>query len=314
MKQYLSLLKHVLDNGNYIPKDQVRAKVDGQDVGKISTFGERLEFDISESFPLVTTKKVYWKGIVHELLWFISGNSNIRYLLQNDVHIWTDWPYENYIKSLSEDSHTITKEYFEQKILSDKFFAHRWGSCGPIYGKQWRQFGTEDSKEVSANSTRRDQLLSVIDSIISNPHSTRHLVTAWNPAQLDQMALPPCHVLFQFYVRNLQGTKYLDCQLYQRSADLFLGVPFNIASYALLTYMIAHVTGTKPGRFIHVFGDCHVYGNQIEQVEEQLRREERDLPKVELSQKIDNIEEFTYDDISLVGYDPHPAIKAKVAV
>ncbi len=263
MKNYLNTIKHVLENGEL--------KEDRTGTGTISTFGYQNRYDLNDGFPLLTTKRVYFKGVVHELLWIISGSTNIKYLVDNNVNIWNEWADEN-------------------------------GELGPVYGKQWRRWEGKD--------TTVDQLKNLIEGIKNNPSSRRHIINAWNVADVKDMALPPCHAFIQFYV---SGNK-LSCQLYQRSADLFLGVPFNIASYSLLLMMVAQVTGYEVGEFIHSFGDLHIYTNHLEQVKEQITREPRELPKVKLNKNIKNIEDFTYDDIILEGYDPHPAIKGKVSV
>lgn len=264
MKQYLDLCQRILDEGV--------TKEDRTGTGTISVFGHQMRFDLSEGFPLVTTKKLHTRSIFHELLWFLSGDTNIRYLQENGVRIWNEWADEN-------------------------------GDLGPVYGQQWRSFAGRDGKTV-------DQIQWVIDEIKRNPDSRRLVVSAWNPAELDKMALPPCHLLFQFYVANGK----LSCQLYQRSADTFLGVPFNIASYALLTHMIAHVTGLEPGDFVHTLGDAHLYLNHVEQVKLQLTREPMPLPKLKLNPDVKSIFDFTYEDIEVVGYESHPHIKGEVAV
>lgn len=264
MKQYIDCLKYVLENG--VEKD------DRTNTGTISTFGYQNRYDLQEGFPLVTTKRVFWRGVVHELLWFISGDTNIRYLQENNVHIWDEWADEN-------------------------------GDLGSVYGEQWRDWVGKDGQHI-------DQLKNVIEQIKTNPDSRRHLVVAYNPGEVDNQALPPCHSFFQFYVVNGK----LSCQLYQRSADLFLGVPFNIASYALLTTMIAQVCDLEPGEFIHTFGDLHIYKNHLEQVKEQISREPKPLPKLSLNPEIKNIDDFTFDDIILSEYDPHPLIKGEVSV
>lgn len=274
MQVYHDLLRHILENG--------AEKGDRTGTGTISVFGYQMRFDLNEGFPLITTKKVHFKSIVHELLWFISGDTNIRYLQENGVRIWNQWADEN-------------------------------GDLGPVYGKQWRDWNGESI----------DQLQRVIQQLKENPNSRRMMVSAWNPSVLPdtsrsfaenvangKAALPPCHALFQFYVADNK----LSCQLYQRSADVFLGVPFNIASYALLTQMIAQVCDLEVGDFIHSFGDVHIYQNHVEQVELQLTREPKPLPQIKLNPKITSIDDFTYDDIKLVNYDPYPRIKAPVAV
>jgi len=252
--------------------DKGTVKTDRTGVGTKSIFGHQMRFDLSEGFPLLTTKKVHLKSIIYELLWFISGDTNVRYLQEHGVSIWDEWADEN-------------------------------GDLGPVYGHQWRSFPTPNGGSV-------DQLSQVLDLIKNHPDSRRMLVCAWNPAEIDKMALPPCHCLFQFYVANGR----LSCQLYQRSADTFLGVPFNIASYALLTLMIAQVCDLKPGEFIHTTGDTHIYLNHFEQVKEQLSRTPRKLPRMILNPDVKNLFDFKYDDFKLEGYDPYPAIKAPVAV
>lgn len=264
MKQYLDLLRYTLDHG--VRKD------DRTGTGTLSTFGHQARYDLAEGFPLVTTKKLHVKSIIHELLWFVHGETNIRYLQENGVRIWNEWADEN-------------------------------GDLGPIYGAQWRRW-------VDQNGTPHDQLAEAIHTIRTNPDSRRILVNAWNVGQLDEMKLPPCHILFQFYVA--EGT--LSLQMYQRSADLFLGVPFNIASYALLLQMVAQVTGLKAGTFVHTTGDTHLYLNHLEQARTQLSREPRPLPRMILNPEVKNIEDFTYEDFQLEGYDPWPTIKGTVAV
>lgn len=293
MKQYLDFLKHILDNGT--------KKNDRTNTGTISTFGYQMRFDLNEGFPLLTTKRVHLKSIIHELLWFIKGDTNIRYLVLNDVRIWNEWPYEKYKKSPDYKNETI--EEFVEKIKNDVEFANKYGDLGPVYGHQWRHFEGPDGKVV-------DQLLWVIEEIKKNPDSRRLIVNSWNAAMVDQMALPPCHTMFQFYVSDNK----LSCQLYQRSADAFLGVPFNIASYALLTMMIAQVCGLELGEFIHTIGDAHIYLNLLEQVNKQLTRTPRPLPKMIINKEIKNILDFKYEDFELVGYDPYKGIKGTVAV
>lgn len=264
MKQYKELLKRVLAEG-------VR-KEDRTGTGTISVFGHQTRYDLQEGFPLLTTKKMHLKSIIYELLWFIQGSTNVKYLQDNGVRIWNEWALED-------------------------------GELGPIYGYQWRSWPDYQGGHV-------DQLHTVIEDIKNNPDSRRHIVSAWNVGQLDDMQLPPCHILFQFYVANGK----LSCQLYQRSADIFLGVPFNIASYALLTKMIAQVTGLEPGDFIHTLGDAHIYLNHVEQVKLQLTRSPKHLPTMSLNKDIKNIDDFTYDDFTLSGYDPHPRIKGEISV
>ncbi len=292
MKEYLDLCRKVLENGHY--------KDDRTHTGTYSYFGAQMRFSLKEGFPLLTTKKVYLKAIIHELLWFIKGDTNIRYLVQNGVRIWNEWPYENYRKSSDYNGETI--EEFVEKIKNDEEFANKYGDLGPVYGKQWRAFGIDDYQI--------DQLTNVIDEIKTNPNSRRLIVCAWNPLEVNKMALPPCHTLFQFFV--VDGK--LSCQLYQRSADLFLGVPFNIASYALLTMMVAKVCKLELGDFVHTIGDAHIYINHVEQIKCQLERIPRKLPTMIIKRETDKIEDFTYDDFELVDYHPYPAIKGKVAV
>lgn len=292
MKQYLDFLKHIIDNGTQ--------KGDRTGTGTISTFGYQMRFDLNEGFPLLTTKKVFLKAIIHELLWFISGNTNIKYLVDNGVKIWNEWPYEKFKKSKDYKGETL--EEFVEKIKNDDEFAKVYGELGPVYGHEWRHFDGQDCYV--------DQLQRVIDEIKVNPNSRRLIVNAWQAAYVDQMALPPCHMAFQFYVNDGK----LSCQLYQRSADAFLGVPFNIASYSLLTMMVAQVCGLELGEFVHTFGDCHIYNNHIDQINLQLSREPRKLPKMKINPNVKDINEFKYEDFELVDYDPHPMIKGAVAV
>lgn len=269
MQQYLSLLKHILDHGE--------KRRDRTGTGTLSVFGYQMRFDLSQGFPLVTTKKCHMRSIIHELLWFLKGETNIRSLHDNNVTIWDEWADQN-------------------------------GELGPIYGYQWRHWGRSTGTGETAGI---DQISQLIQGIKENPHSRRHIVSAWNVGDLGKMALPPCHVLFQFYVHN-DGR--LSCQLYQRSADTFLGVPFNIASYSLLALMVAQVTDLKPGWFVHTFGDAHLYLNHLEQAKFQLSRTLRPLPAMKLNPAVKNIFEFKYEDFTLEGYDPHPAIKAEISV
>ncbi len=264
MKQYLDLLDNILETGV--------KKEDRTGTGTISLFGHQMRFDLQQGFPLLTTKKLHLKSIIYELLWFLQGDTNIKYLNDHGVSIWNEW-------------------------------ADKDGNLGPVYGHQWRSWPAYDGSQI-------DQITQVVSSVINNPNSRRHLVCAWNVGDIDRMALPPCHILFQFYVANGK----LSCQLYQRSADVFLGVPFNIASYALLTMMMAQVTGLKPGDFVHTFGDVHIYSNHIEQVKLQLSREPRALPTMVINPEVKSIFDFKYEDFKLEGYDPHPHIKGKVAV
>lgn len=309
MKQYLTLLQDIRDNGT--------GKDDRTGVGTRSVFGRQLRFNLADGFPAVTTKKLYMRSIIHELLWFLAGDRNLEYLAQNDVHIWDEWPYRHYIE-VTEDRKVTTEETqteawrsgmneFIKRIATDHEFALKWGDLGPVYGYQWRHWPDGKGGEI-------DQVQRAIDTILQNPGSRRNIVSAWNVSDIDEMAiagLPPCHSLFQFYVRD---GKYLDCQLYQRSADTFLGVPFNIASYALLTSMVAQVTGLVAGEFVHTFGDAHIYNNHIDQVNEQLSREPMKLPTLWLNPEVKNIFDFTFDDIRLENYQSHPAIKAPIAV
>lgn len=290
MKNYLELCKHVLENGT--------RKEDRTGTGTISTFGYQIRCNLDDGFPLLTTKKVYYKAVLGELLWIISGETNIRPLVLQNIRIWNEWPYENYKKSKEYQGETI--EEFVEKIKNSEEFALKHGDLGPVYGKQWR-----DSYGV-------DQLLEVEKSIKENPFSRRHIICAWNPSQIDKMALPPCHAFVQFYVSG--DGKRLSCQLYQRSADLFLGVPFNIASYATLLIMMAHVCNLEPGEFIHTFGDVHIYTNLEEQVRTQITRTPRPLPKLIIKRKVESILDFKYEDFELVGYDPYPKIEGKVSV
>ena len=290
MKQYLDLCRTILENG--IKKE------DRTGTGTISYFGYQMRFDLSEGFPLLTTKKVFLKGIIHELLWFISGSTNIKYLVDNDVKIWNEWPYEIYKKSDSYQNETL--EEFVAKIKNDNDFASRWGELGPVYGKQWRDF----------NGQGVDQLSKLIDQIKANPNSRRLIISAWNPCEVDQMALPPCHSFMQFYVIDNK----LSCQLYQRSGDVFLGIPFNIASYALFTMMIAQVCGLEYGNFVHTIGDAHIYLNHIDQINLQLSRDTRELPTMKINPNVKSIFDFKYEDFELENYNPHKAIKGKVAV
>ena len=288
MKQYLDLCKTILEKG--IKKE------DRTGTGTISYFGYQMRFDLSEGFPLLTTKRVHLKSIIHELLWFISGDTNIKYLVDNDVRIWNDWPYAAYQKSSDYQNETI--EEFALKIKESSDFAKKWGNLGPVYGKQWRNFGGVD------------QLEDLINQIKTNPTSRRLIISAWNPAEIKDMALPPCHCFMQFYVNNNK----LSCQLYQRSADVFLGVPFNIASYALFTMMIAQVCNLELGDFVHTIGDAHIYLNHLEQINKQLTRTPRQLPTMKINPEIKSIYDFKFDDFELVGYDPYKGIKGKVAV
>lgn len=293
MKQYLDLLQHILDKGS--------PKGDRTGTGTISTFGYQMRFDLAKGFPLLTTKRVHLKSIIHELLWFISGDTNIKYLVDNGVKIWNEWPYRNFQKSSDYNKETLDE--FVNKIKTDDVFALKYGNLGPIYGRQWRHFEGPNGKHV-------DQLAEVINNIKNNPNSRRLIINAWNPPLVPEMALPPCHMMFHFYVNNNK----LSCQLYQRSADTFLGIPFNIVSYALLTLMVAQITNLEPGEFIHTLGDAHIYNDHFEQVKLQLSRTPRNLPTMTLNSEIKNIEDFKYEDFKLSNYHPHPSIKGKVSV
>lgn len=261
MKQYLDLLQDILDNGV--------DKADRTGTGTRSVFGRQMRFDLSKGFPLMTTKKIHLKSVIHELLWFIKGDTNIKYLQDNGVRIWNEWADEN-------------------------------GNLGPVYGSQWRNW----------NGDGIDQLKILIDTLKNNPNDRRMIVTAWNPSKINEMALPPCHMTFQFYVANNK----LSCMLYQRSCDMFLGVPFNIASYALLTQMLAHICGFELGEFVHTLGDTHIYFDHMEQVKEQLSREPKSLPQMIIKRKVDSIDDFKYEDFEIINYDPYPLIKGKVSV
>lgn len=304
-QQYLDLLTDIMKNG--------RGKEDRTGTGTISVFGRQLRFDLSEGFPLLTTKKMFMKGITHELLWFLQGSSNIKYLVDNNVHIWDDWPYRYYNHQAEKgEIAKLTQEEFVQRIKDDTKFAKKWGELGPVYGVQWRRWKTPDGREIDQIS----ELIQNIKDVASGKSyksSRRLIISAWNVADIEEMTkagLPPCHSLFQFYV--LDGK--LSCQLYQRSADTFLGVPFNIASYALFTMMIAHVTGLKPGEFVHTFGDAHLYLNHLDQVKEQLARKPFPLPRMKINPEVKDIFSFRIDDFTLEGYQSHPAIKAPIAV
>jgi thymidylate synthase len=264
MKQYHDLMRHVLEHG--------ATKTDRTGTGTLSVFGYQMRFDLSEGFPLLTTKKLHTKSIIHELLWFLTGDTNIKYLTENGVSIWNEWADVN-------------------------------GNLGPVYGSQWRSWPASNGKKI-------DQITQVINQIKSNPDSRRLIVSAWNVGEIENMALPPCHAFFQFYVADGK----LSCQLYQRSADIFLGVPFNIASYALLTLMVAQVCNLKPGDFIHTLGDAHLYSNHIDQAKLQLTRELRKLPVMKINKEVKDIFKFRFEDFTLEGYDPHPHIKASVAI
>lgn len=293
MKQYLDALRDVLENGNM--------RDDRTGTGTISKFGVQMRFDLSKGFPLVTTKKVFLKGVIYELLFFIRGETNIKYLLDHDVHIWDKDAYRYYVERCKYYGETPCgmEEFIERATRLDSEYNYLYGDLGPIYGLQWRGW--------KGNDLLFDQIRDVIYEIRNNPTSRRLIVSAWNVADLPHMALPPCHVMFQFYVNDGK----LSCQMYQRSGDMFLGVPFNIASYALLTMMVARECGLGLGEFIHCIGDAHIYKNHIEQVREQLKREPRPLPTMLLNPDVHNVDDFKYEDFKLVGYDPWPAIKGE---
>ncbi|SFC64129.1 thymidylate synthase [Alkalibacterium subtropicum] len=312
-KEYLDLARRILEEGT--------EREDRTGTGTKSVFGHQMRFDLQQGFPLLTTKRVYFKLIKSELLWFLKGDTNIRFLLENNNHIWDEWAFEKYVKSedykgpdmtdfglRSQEDPEFKQEYqtqmalFRENVLNDDAFAEQYGSLGNVYGAQWRAWQKKDGGII-------DQIKNVIESIKTNPMSRRHIVSAWNPEEVPTMALPPCHTLFQFYV---DGNK-LSCQLYQRSGDVFLGVPFNIASYALLTHLVAQETGLEVGDFVHTLGDAHLYMNHMEQIHEQLSREPRPFPTIKLN-KEKSIFDFEMDDIEVLDYHPHKAIKAPIAV
>jgi len=288
MRTYLKLVEDVLNHG--------LDKKDRTGTGTRSLFGYQMRFPLSDGFPLVTTKKVYYKAIIHELLWFIKGDTNIKYLVDHGVNIWNDWPFETYKSSLDYQGETIKD--FAEKIKNDVVFAKQYGDLGPVYGAQWRNFNGVD------------QLAYIINLIKEKPESRRMILSAWNPAEISDMALPPCHTLIQFYVNDNK----LSLQLYQRSGDIFLGIPFNIASYALLLSMVAQVTNYDVGDFVHTIGDAHIYHNHFDQVKLQLTREPKPLPTLWLNPNIKTIEDFKFEDIEIQNYHPHPRIQGKVAV
>lgn len=288
MKPYLELCQHVLDHGTF--------KMDRTKTGTYSVFGYQMRYNLEDGFPLLTTKKVHLKSIIHELLWFIKGDTNIKYLVDHDVRIWNEWPYEAFKRS--SDYQGESMDDYVQKIKTDAEFAKNHGDLGPVYGAQWRNFNGVD------------QLQFILDEIKNNPNSRRMILSAWNPAEIKHMALPPCHTLIQFYVADDK----LSLQLYQRSADIFLGVPFNIASYALLLMMVAQVTHLKPGEFVHTLGDAHIYQNHLDQVKLQLTRTPRKRPIMVLNPNVKSLFDFTFEDFELKEYDPYPAIKGQVAI
>ena len=288
MKAYLDLCRHVMEHGTF--------KMDRTKTGTKSVFGYQMRFDLNEGFPLLTTKKVHLKSIIHELLWFISGDTNIKYLVENGVRIWNDWPYEIYKKS--KDYQGESMDEYVEKIKNDAEFASKYGDLGPVYGAQWRNFNGVD------------QIKYILDELKNNPNSRRMILSAWNPSEIHSMALPPCHTLIQFYVADNK----LSLQLYQRSADIFLGVPFNIASYALLLMMVAQVTGYELGEFVHTLGDTHIYQNHFDQINLQLSRQPKQPPKMVINPNVKSLFDFKFEDFELKDYHPHPGIKGKVAV
>ncbi len=299
MKQYLNLLSKIMNEG--VRKD------DRTGTGTLSLFGAQLRFNLQEGFPLLTTKKVYMRGITHELLWFLKGDTNIKYLVDHNVKIWNEWPYEGY--KASDEYQGESLDEFVEKIREDQSFADKWGDLGPVYGKQWIRWEGKNGEEIN-------QIKNVIEEIKNNPNTRRLIVSGWNVADIQDLikgkttAPPPCHTIFQFYVLNGK----LSCQLYQRSADYFLGVPFNIASYSLLTHMIAQECELEVGDFVHTFGDVHLYLNHLDQALTQLEREPRPLPQLKLNSEVRSVFDFEFNDIEVVNYDPHPAIKAPIAV
>jgi thymidylate synthase len=305
MKQYLDLLRDISENG--IQKD------DRTGTGTLSVFGRQMRFDLAQGFPAMTTKKLFMKSVVHELLWFLKGSTNIRYLVDNGVPIWNEWPFRSWMIQTGQEIPPVDSEEWKQRlgsfvtrIRTDDDFAARYGELGPVYGAQWRRWRTPDGREI-------DQIAQAIEMIRSTPDSRRIIVSAWNAADIEEMTvsgLPPCHTMFQFQVADGR----LNCQLYQRSADVFLGVPFNIASYSLLTMMVAQVTGLRPGEFVHTLGDAHLYLNHIEQAQVQLSREPRPLPMMQINPDVVSIDDFAYEDFTLVNYDPWPALRAPIAV
>lgn len=312
--QYLDLCKHILNSGS--------DRGDRTGTGTRSIFGHQMRFDLNEGFPLLTTKRVPFRLIVSELLWFLNGDTNIRYLLKHNNNIWNEWAFKNWVESDEYDGPDMTNfglrsqedldfndqyqkqmEQFKKSILENDQFAEKYGHLGDVYGKQWRHWKTTQNETI-------DQIADVINKIKTSPESRRLIVSAWNPEDVPSMALPPCHTLFQFYVSDGK----LSCQLYQRSGDVFLGIPFNIASYSLLTHLIAHECGLGVGEFVHTIGDAHIYHNHFDQVKEQLSRNPRELPSLSINKELESIFDFDVNDIKLDNYNPHPAIKAPIAV
>lgn len=301
--QYLDLLQDILDHG-------VEKKDHNTGMPLRSVFGRQIRFDLAEGFPLLTTKKVYWNGVLHELMWFLTGQSNIKYLVDNKVHIWDDYPYKIYVKANSDKKTLLTQEEFISKIATDDKFAAKWGNLPHIYGEQWRGWPAKDGRKI-------DQLAWIVDTIKNFPDRKHTVMSVWNPEHLYSMALPGqalifplCHILVHF---NVAGDR-LSVQLYQRSADMFLGVPFNIASYALLTQIIAHITGYKPGEFVHTFGDAHIYSNHFDQVHEQMSREPKKFPTVKIDPSFKSLDDAKAELIILENYDPHPGLKGELTV
>jgi len=304
--QYLDLLKEILKQGKWKYSHSTGARYKG-------VFGRQIRFDLSQGFPLLTTKKTFWRGIVYELLWFLSGSSNVKFLIDNNVHFWDDYPYKKYNRAREKNKNLpqLSKKQLIQKIKRDSKFAKKWGDIGPVYGVQWRAWPTGGGRKI-------DQLKWAIEKCKKYPHKRHYVVSAWNAGYIyemakkpeESMAIAPCHTLFHF----VRYDGRLSLQLYQRSADIFLGVPFNIASYALLTAMIAHVLQVPAGDFVHTFGDVHIYEDHVDQVKEQLSRKPRKLPELWLNPKVKKIDDFTYEDIKIKNYKPHPRIKAPLTV